>query len=133
MRTLCDTHILLFWADRRERLSRAAREALEVGCAQGQLACCGISFWEIALLFRKNRLVLPLGYTPVVYMEDLVQALGLTVLPLTPAIAGLAESGIVPHADPADRLIAATALHHQIPLITADEKLHTTRGLISIW
>lgn len=133
MQTLCDTHILLFWADRRERLSRAAHEALEAGCAQGTLACCGISFWEIALLFRKNRLVLPLSYPPVAYMEDLVQALGLTVLPLTPAIAGLAESGIVLHADPADRLIAATALYYQIPLITADEKLHSTPGLISIW
>ncbi|WP_304054346.1 hypothetical protein [Nitrosomonas communis] len=38
--------------------------------------------------------------------------LGLKILPLTPAIAGLAESSIVNHGDPADRLIAATAIAH---------------------
>jgi len=129
---ICDTHVLLFWADRRERLSRVARKALETGGARGALACCGISFWEIALLFRKNRLVLPPGHTPVAYMDDLVCALGLTVVPLTPAIAALAESGIISHTDPADRLIAASALHHRAPLITADEKLRATPGLSCI-
>lgn len=133
MLTLCDTHVLLFWADRRDRLSRVAREALEASGAQGDLACCGISFWEIALLFRKNRLVFPPRHTPVTYMDDIVCALGLTVVSLTPAIAALAESGIVSHADPADRLIAATALQHRAPLITADEKLRATPGLICIW
>lgn len=130
---ICDTHVLLFWADRRERLSPAAREALEAGGARGELACCGISFWEIALLFRKNRLALPAGHTPVAYIDDIVCALGLAVVPLTPAIAALAESGIVPHADPADRLIAASALHHRASLVTADEKLHATPGLSCVW
>ena len=130
---ICDTHVLLFWADRRERLSRVAREALEAGGSQGDLACCGISFWEIALLFRKNRLALPPRHTPVTYMDDIVCALGLAVVPLTPSIAALAESGIIPHADPADRLIAATALHHRAPLITADEKLRAAPGLNCVW
>lgn len=133
MLNICDTHVLLFWADQRERLSGLAREALEAGSAQGDLACCGISFWEIALLFRKNRLVLPPRQTPVRYMDDIVCALGLTVVALTPAIAALAESGVVAHTDPADRLIAATALHHRAPVITADEKLRATPGLVSIW
>lgn len=62
-------------------------------------------------------------------MEEILGALQ----PLTPAVVGLAESGIFPHADPADRLIAVTALYHQIPLITADEKLRTTPGVVSIW
>lgn len=130
---ICDTPVLLFWADRRERLSQVAREALEAGGSQGNLACCGISFWEIALLFRKNRLALPPRHTPLTYMDDIVCALGLAVVPLTPAIATLAESGIIPHPDPADRLIAATALHHRAPLITADEKLRATPGLHCLW
>jgi PIN domain nuclease of toxin-antitoxin system len=133
MPTICDTHVLLYWADRPERLTAAARAALDAGRAQGDLACCDISFWEIALLFRKNRLVLPIRFTPASYMDDIVRALGLTVFSLTPAIAALAESGIVAHGDPADRLIAATALQLQAPLITADEKLRAMPGLHCIW
>jgi len=133
MLTICDTNILLFWADRRDRLTVAAQQALESGRAEGNLACSGISFWEIAMLFRKSRLVLPTQHTPTSYMEDIVESLGLNILPLTPAIAALAESGIIAHGDPGDRLIAATAIAHQAPLITADEKLRATPGLQCIW
>jgi PIN domain nuclease of toxin-antitoxin system len=133
MLTICDTHILLFWADQPERLTSAAREALDKGRSSGILACAGISFWEIAMLFRKKRLILPAQHTPTSYIEDIVASLDLNVLPLTPAIAALAESGIIAHGDPGDRLIAATAMMHQAPLITADEKLRVTPGLSCIW
>jgi PIN domain nuclease of toxin-antitoxin system len=66
-------------------------------------------------------------------MEDIIESLGLAILTLTPAIAALAESGIVAHGDSGDRLIAATAIVHQAPLITADEKLQSTPGLRYIW
>lgn len=133
MLTICDTHVLLFWADQRERLSQSALAALENGMIGNTLACAAISFWEIAVLFRKNRLALPVQHSPVSYMEDIIDSLGLAILPLTPAIAALAESGIVAHGDPGDRLIAATAITHQAPLITADEKLRLTPGLRYIW
>lgn len=61
------------------------------------------------------------------------QGAGLKILPLTPAIAGLAESGIVGHRDPGGRIIAATALTYQAPLITADDKLRSILGLQCIW
>jgi PIN domain nuclease of toxin-antitoxin system len=133
MLTICDTHILLFWADQPQRLTNTAREALDKGRANGTLACAGISFWEIAVLFRKKRLIPPAQHTPTSYIEDIVASLDLNVLSLTPAIAAVAESGFIAHGDPADRLIAATALMHQAPLITADEKLRTTPGLSCIW
>jgi len=129
--TICDTNILLFWADRQDRLTAAAQQALDRGLAEGNLACAAISFWEIALLFRKNRLALPTQHTLASYMEDIVESLGLNILPLTPAIAALAESGIIAHGAPADLLIAA--LVHRAPLITADQKLSTTPGFHCIW
>ncbi len=133
MLTICDTHVLLFWADQKERLTDSAQQALDRGREQGNLACAAISFWEIAMLFRKNRLVLPANHTPASYMEDIVESLSLNILQLTPSIAALAESGIVVHGDPGDRLIAATAIVHQAPLITADEKLRANPGLQCIW
>ncbi len=133
MLTICDTHVLLFWADRRDRLTQSASEALQKGLEEGKLACAAISLWEIAVLFRKNRLTLPAQHSLLSYMEDILDSLGLAILPLTPSIAALAESGIVTHGDPADRLIAATAIAHQAALITADEKLRTTPGLRCIW
>lgn len=77
--------------------------------------------------------MLPVQHTPASYMEDIAQALALTILPLSPAITELAESGFVAHGDPADRLIAATALSHHASLITSDEKLRATPGLRCIW
>jgi PIN domain nuclease of toxin-antitoxin system len=133
MLTICDTHVLLFWADRPDRLTLSAQESLTAAKNTGQLACAAISLWEIAVLFRKNRLILPPQHTPVSYMDDIFMSLGLYILPLTPAIAGLAESGVVTRGDPGDRLIAATAIFHQAPLITADEKLHAVPGLRCIW
>lgn len=133
MLTICDTHVLLFWADQKERLTDSALQALERGREQGNLACAAISFWEIAMLFRKNRLVLPINHTPASYMEDIVESLSLNILQLTPSIAALAESGIVVHGDPGDRLIAATAITHHAPLITADEKLRANPVLQCIW
>lgn len=133
MRIICDTHVLLFWADQRERLSQPARIALEAGRQAGTLACSDMSFCEMAMLFRKGRLRVPPPHTPASYMENIVAALQLAVLPVSPMIAALAESGIVPHGDPGDRVIAATALHYNAPLITADGKLQALPQLRCLW
>lgn len=133
MKKICDTSALLFWADRKEGLTVRAREAMEQGQAEGSLACSDMSFCEIAMLFRKGRLALPPHHSWASYMQDIVESLRLTVLPITPDIAALAESGIVPHGDPGDRIIAATAIHFRIPLITADQKLLELPKPETIW
>ncbi|MBJ6751863.1 PIN domain-containing protein [Geomonas anaerohicana] len=37
------------------------------------------------------------------------------------------------HGDPADRIIAATALHHKASLITCDTKLLEMKALKTVW
>lgn len=133
MKIICDTNALLFWVDQRDRLTVRARTAIEQGQAEGNLVCSDMSFCEIAMLFRKGRLGVPPSHSWVSYMQDIVDSLRLTVLAITPDIAAMAESGIVPHGDPADRIIAATAIHHRMPLITADQKLRGLRELETIW
>ena len=123
MPTICDTHILLFWAHEPERLSAAARQALELGCSHGELAIADISLWELALLHERGRLVLPADVTAGFYLKQLLAALRLQVLPITTEIALLSRSSLFQHGDSADRLIGATALHLGAPLITADTQL----------
>jgi len=128
---ICDTHILIFWQDAPERLSDAAQLAIENGLQHKALACCDISFWEIAMLINAGRLRKDIS--PGQYMADLSLALSLTVLPITPEIAALSQEDFFLHKDPADRIIAATAIHLNAPLITADKKLRALQSLNVIW
>ena len=129
MPIICDTHILLFWADDKKRLSVRANAALE----QGNLACSDISLWEIAMLYSRGRINNFAGVTSADYIQDILLALDVTVLPITSEIAELAQRKWFIHGDPADRLIAATSLVHKTSLITADEKLRSISQLRCIW
>jgi PIN domain nuclease of toxin-antitoxin system len=131
MKRICDTHILLFWSQAPERLTGKAREALDAGLQMKSLACSDVSFWEIAMLFSSKRLVMPVA--PEAYMRDLVIGLELEVFAITPEIAVISQSDIFTHKDPADRLIAATAIYHNADLITADSKLRSIERLKVIW
>ena len=67
------------------------------------------------------------------YMKDIVVTMGLSVLSVTPRIAVLSQKDIFVHKDPADRLIASTAIEHKASLISADTKLREVRGLNVVW
>jgi len=114
MPTICDTHILLFWAHEPERLTAPAQQALELGLSRGELAIADISLLELALLHERGRLVLPEDVAPSHYLSQLLAALRLEVLPITAEIALLSRSPLFQHGDPADRLIGATALQLEV-------------------
>ena len=67
------------------------------------------------------------------YMNDIILAMTLNVLPVTPQIATLSQQGLFIHKDPADRLIASTAIVNNAPLISADTKLQNIDALSIIW
>lgn len=131
MKIICDTNILLFWSQAPERLTAKAALVLEEGLERRSLACSDVSFWEIAMLFTTKRLVKPVA--PEAFMHDLVIGMELEVLSITPEIAVTSQSNIFTHKDPADRLIAATAIQYNAPLITADSKLRCIESLEVIW
>ncbi len=131
MKIICDTHVLLFWADAKDRLSNNINRILETGIEDRTIACCTISLWEIAMLCARGRLQ-PKA-PPAQYMHDIIKAMYLKVLPITPEIAVISQSELFSHKDPADRIIAATAIYYKIPLITADKKLAAIETLDVIW
>lgn len=128
---LLDTHTLIFDALAPERLSAEAAAAIERGAAQGGLAWADISIWETAMLVARGRITPAVDALP--FIEDMVLARRVKILPITPDVAVLAQDPAFTHGDPADRLIAATARRHGIPLVTADEKLHGLPGVTTIW
>jgi len=67
------------------------------------------------------------------FINDLLQARYIRTLPITPEIAVLAQSDAFRHGDPADRLVAATALEYGVPLVTADAELRKLRQLKVVW
>jgi PIN domain nuclease of toxin-antitoxin system len=124
-----DTHALIHDALEPARLSAKARRAF--AGEYGPLAACDISLWEIAMLLSKERL--PAVPDAVQFVEDIVEARALQVLPITPKIAVLAQSDEFEHGDPADRIIAATAIVHGAQLVTADARLKRMPGLRVLW
>jgi PIN domain nuclease of toxin-antitoxin system len=126
-----DTHVLVYDALAPQRLSQRAQRAIATADRAKALACSDISLWEIAMLVTKGRLDPGIDVVP--FLQDVVTARALRVLPITAEIAMLACSGEFAHGDPADRIISATALHHGARLITADRKLRRVKRLAAIW
>jgi PIN domain nuclease of toxin-antitoxin system len=128
---IMDTCALIFDALTPERLSRAAKKTIDIAEHQKKLACCDISLWEIAMLVEKRRL--NPGTDVQNFLQLLLKARFIQVLPINSAIASISCSSIFHNYDPADRLVAATTIHHHAKLITCDEKIRNINSLEIIW
>jgi PIN domain nuclease of toxin-antitoxin system len=126
-----DTHALIYDALTPARLSARARKAIDLAFTEREIACSDISLWEIAMLIARKR------FDPVMdarqFLDDMIAARHVRVLPITAQIAVLSQSDMFSHGDPADRLIAATARLHRAPLITSDTKLRKLKEVTTIW
>ncbi len=117
---ILDTHVLL-WMDRNDNaLGETARSMIEQAWLSGGVAVSAISFWEVAMLAARERIVLPVPVE--VWRADLLQA-GIQEVPLDGRLALMAARLTDLHRDPADRFIVATALHRKVQLITADTQI----------
>ena len=127
---LLDTHVLIWMASDPKRLSRKAREAIRDARQKTGVAIAAITLWELAWLAQNGRIQV------VGSVESFVRetAARVIVQPITPEIAALAvqlPAGFPK--DPADRLIAATAIVEGAPPVTADERMRQARVVQTIW
>jgi PIN domain nuclease of toxin-antitoxin system len=119
---LLDTHTLIWSVEGGPRLGRRVKAILNEGAQEGRIAVSAITPWEIALLVAKNRL--QLGSDVMQWVRDSLATPGVQFVPLGPEIA--VASSHLPfemHADPADRILVATARYLGAVLVTADESL----------
>ena len=104
------------------RLGKNSIAKIDQAASRSQLLVPAISVWEIALLVEKGRLALSQDLDQ--WVERVFALPGVGLAPLEPAIA--LEGARLPggfHGDPADRLIAATARHHDAELMTVDRAI----------
>ncbi len=117
---LLDTHIGVWWSDEMSRLSVAQHNAIiDERQRQGTVGISAVSCWEIAMLTERQRITLSLDALS--WLRRLLNYPDVELLPITPEISVRAYSLPEPfHRDPADRLLVATAIEWECPLLTDD-------------
>ncbi len=126
---LLDTCGLLWLAADPSRLSDRARDLVRANPAA--LFISAITAFEIAVKFRKGKLRLALP--PEAWIQRALDHHGIRELPISWQIA--ARSALLPplHADPADRMIVATAEAHSLLILTPDPLIAAYPGARVAW
>ena len=126
-----DTQSVVWLIQETEKLSKPALQAVITARREGTpIAISDLTLWEFAMLAHRGRIAL-FASLPIALQEI---ASIYTVLPIIPEIAGTSVrlSAEFP-ADPADRIIAATALAHSAALVTADSRIRRSGEVPCIW
>ena len=119
MKFLLDTHIWLWNSLQPNRLS--PRVARELDNPENELWLSPVSLWELRLLYDKGRV--RLVPDAVNWINESLVRLNIREAPLTFEIALAVSAMNLPHNDPADGFIAATAKIFGLTLVTSDEQL----------
>jgi PIN domain nuclease of toxin-antitoxin system len=128
---LVDTHIVVWLAFDQSQLSKNARAAIDDARENGGgLAISDITLLELATLASKRRLRLNISLES--FLGE-VEA-RFVVLPISgrACVHALGLPAAYPK-DPADRIIAATALVEGLSLLTTDREIRRSRALRTIW
>ncbi len=125
-----DTHVWLWWHADPHRLSPSATNAVRSATTIGISA---ISCLEVAMLASHGRISLDRSVADWVRQALAVERT--RSLPVTAAIA-VAASSLTDESiggDPADRIIIATALHHDAVLVTKDRRIREFDATRTVW
>jgi PIN domain nuclease of toxin-antitoxin system len=128
---LVDTHVVVWLAFDQNQISRKARAAIDDARKNADgLAISDITLLELATLATKGRIRLDIS------LESFLQEVEsrFVVLPISGRACARAMN--LPAAypkDPADRVIAATALVEGLSLLTADRAIRRSRTVQTIW
>ena len=128
MKLLLDTHILIWSVLEPRRLGPRVRRLLDRGSTEVWLS--PITTWEMVLLVDHGQIRLDAPFEK--WLADVNDALAPHEAPLTHGVVLAARDIQISHADPADRLLAATARYYDLRLVTADERLLQGSGFSTL-
>ena len=120
-----DTHALVWLWTGEKKLGPTAGIAIDNALGDEQLAVSAMTFWEVAMLKSKGRLDFPEDVGR--WRQELLGQ-GFAEIPVDGEIGIRANELPGFHADPADRIIVATALTGRHLIVTADEPILRWRG-----
>lgn len=121
---LLDTYVINDLINDQDRLSQPVRKA--IAAASGRIYASAASAMELAFHVRDGRTSFATS------VSDLARGLedaGVTILPVSWHEFAAAVTVPVPHRDPFDRILVATALSRDLTLLTADENIRRCPGL----
>jgi PIN domain nuclease of toxin-antitoxin system len=119
MNLLLDTHIWLWYLLGDNRLSGELKSL--ISDPSTELWLSPISIWETIILAEKRRISLQPNTSEWINLS--LQKLETREAALNYEIAILSREILLPHQDPADRFIAATAIFSNLTLATVDQNL----------
>ena len=125
LKLLLDTHIILWSAAEPEKLPANIAEKLD--SEDNELWFSPISIWEILLLADKGRV--SLGVDSAKSVRDIFRELPFKEAPINLEVAVQSRFVNLPHQDPADRFLAATAAVYDLTLVTADTRIIDAKSI----
>ena len=128
MSFVLDTHAIVWSLMDDPRLGGEARRYIAT-CSRQDLLISDISLLEMAMLLDRKRIEVTLSDSE--FLEQITNAF--RVVPITAAIAAHAVSLGLPHGDPFDRVIAATAQQEDCTLLTRDRLLTDFPTIRTAW
>jgi len=125
VKLLLDTHIWLWSRLEPERLAPSAIAAIQG--LENELWLSPLSLWELSNLVEKRRFVLDSKLDD--WIQQAVRNLPVQEAPLTFEVSLECSRVQLPHRDPVDRFLVATARVFELTLVTADERLVGAKGI----
>jgi PIN domain nuclease of toxin-antitoxin system len=125
VKLLLDTHIWIGMLLEPDRLAPKVARALQ--SQENELWLSPISIWELFMLVEKRRVALEMD------TEEWIAQAGRFVpikeAPLTAEVVLATRQLRLPHRDPADMFLAATAKVFELTLVTSDAHLLAIKGI----
>ena len=126
-----DTHTVIWYVCEPDKLGKTGAEVIDAAWSSGDfLYVSAISLVEIIYLEEKRRI--PKGSIDAI-LEVLTNENGFVIIPLDAVVAqAIQEIPRVDVPDMPDRIIAATAIHLNLPLISRDKKIRSSK-VKTVW
>jgi PIN domain nuclease of toxin-antitoxin system len=123
-----DTHSLVWYFNESPRLSKKAAKIFEKTIKEGYIIIPTVVLAEIMHISKKGRITISFNET----VKRIEESENFEIAPLDLEILKIAD-GIEYNLEMHDRLIAASALFYNVPVITKDEMLQDSGVCNTIW